>query len=123
MHALVIHSLRIQLCVIRVARLLKRPCGVCHSVPQLCQVRSNYVNAVLRNSRGKSPDPWTCLVNPHLMYISCNIYLFITTELNHMWNAATPDPRALSHLVRCSFVTIVHDWPTVGANGMHAAVN
>jgi hypothetical protein len=27
---------------------------------------------------GKSPDLWTCLVNPHLMYISCNvIYLFI----------------------------------------------
>jgi hypothetical protein len=29
-------------------------------------------------SSGKiQPDLWTCPVNPHLMYIWCNIYLFI----------------------------------------------
>jgi hypothetical protein len=26
----------------------------------------------------QDPDLWTCPVNPHLMYIWCNIYLFIT---------------------------------------------
>jgi hypothetical protein len=25
----------------------------------------------------QDPDLWTCPVNPHLMYIWCNIYLFI----------------------------------------------
>jgi hypothetical protein len=29
------------------------------------------------------PDLWTCLVNPHLMNISCNIYLFIIIIIMH----------------------------------------
>jgi hypothetical protein len=30
-------------------------------------------------SRGKIQTLWTCPVNPHLMYIWCNIYLFTAT--------------------------------------------
>jgi hypothetical protein len=43
-----------------------------------------------RSRRGTSPDLWTCLVNPHLMYISCNIYLFIYL---FMWRSRVSEAR------------------------------
>jgi hypothetical protein len=35
----------------------------------------------------QDPDLWTCPVNPHLMYIWCNIYLFIYAG---SWEEAAP---------------------------------
>jgi hypothetical protein len=45
----------------------------------------------LRPDPWQDPDLWTCPVNPHLMHIGCNIYLFITQ--------ARPEPPAIANTV------------------------
>jgi hypothetical protein len=79
-------------------------------------------------SRGQDPDLWTCPVNPHLMHIGCNIYLFIyliiylfiyhhsdVTQHDTDWAAAATQRlfrrggNSAACLVACSFARIKAD--------------
>jgi hypothetical protein len=50
----------------------------------------------LMDSLTVTPDLWTCPVNPHLMHIGCNIYLFI--YFLQMVTLLSPDRRMIGEL-------------------------